>query len=259
MLKFVAAVLGLVLFCSQANADYFEGRYYKPYDRTASCDAGETPSLIVGFHGGYGWWWSFRNSSQLHNKATCAVVVFPAALTATSRTWNTHRPFDWTPADEQEPDDIGWAQRLIVHLEGVYETDRVFVVGMSNGGEMAYSLGCHYPDLIDAVGAVSMSYNHPDCPAPPSAVALKHVHGTNDSTIPIGGGPNSPPIEDGIEAWRIGNGCSADGDTETLDQSWQYLGCTEPVQYRAVFGMAHEWDTASYDTTYWMMEFFQAQ
>lgn len=48
-------------------------------------------------------------------------------------------------------DDIGFIKHVIDDLKEKYLINKLYVVGMSNGGKMAHALACIYPDLIDGV------------------------------------------------------------------------------------------------------------
>jgi len=61
---------------------------------------------------------------------------------------------------------------------------RIAVVGFSNGGMMAYRLGCARPDLVDTVGVMSGTLEIPHCDGPITAL---HLHGLKDTAVPFTG------------------------------------------------------------------------
>ena len=61
---------------------------------------------------------------------------------------------------------------------------RIAVVGFSNGGMMAYRLGCARPDLVDTVGVMSGTLEIPHCDGPIRAL---HLHGLRDTAVPFTG------------------------------------------------------------------------
>lgn len=87
---------------------------------------------------------------------------------------------------------------------------------MSNGGGMAYLLGCVLSDRIAAIGGVAGAYLLPwECCKPERPVPVIAFHGTKDSIVPYGGGPSSlrshsidfRPVEEWAANWAKHNGC----------------------------------------------------
>ena len=48
-------------------------------------------------------------------------------------------------------DDIGFIKQIIDQVKAKYSIDKVFVVGMSNGGKIAHALACEYPEILEGV------------------------------------------------------------------------------------------------------------
>ncbi|MDG0973170.1 MAG: hypothetical protein P8O07_03345, partial [Crocinitomicaceae bacterium] len=64
---------------------------------------------------------------------------------------------------------------------------RIYAVGYSNGGMMAYGLANYRSDLIAAVASVSGVML--DCTRPTShPMPIVHLHGTSDGVLPYNGG-----------------------------------------------------------------------
>jgi poly(3-hydroxybutyrate) depolymerase len=86
-------------------------------------------------------------------------------------------------------DDIGYLRDVITDVESQTPIDarRVYVVGMSNGGMMAYRAACEMPDVVAAVGVVAGALL-PDVDCAHTAVRAYLIHGTADRTVPIDGG-----------------------------------------------------------------------
>ena len=59
---------------------------------------------------------------------------------------------------------------------------RVYLVGHSNGGFMAYRMACDHPDRIAAVATHGSFVTSWDC-APSQAVHVLHMHGTLDQAV----------------------------------------------------------------------------
>lgn len=112
-------------------------------------------------------------------------------------------------------DDSGYLRRLIDKVTASYRVDpgRVYVIGHSNGGFMAYRLACEHSSVIAAVVSFAgMVANDPASCQPERPVNILHIHGTADSTIRAGGGMNGdreyPSVATTVERWRRLDGCS---------------------------------------------------
>jgi polyhydroxybutyrate depolymerase len=124
---------------------------------------------------------------------------------------------------------------------------RVYVVGHSNGGIMAYSMACHHSGTIAAVASLAGPVNldpdnpgHPvECP-PASPVNVLHIAGTDDSPLYQGGcfgagelHPNVPAnfactlgAEATVKLWASFDGCSiaAEEDPQHIDLDGNLAG-----------------------------------
>ena len=112
-------------------------------------------------------------------------------------------------------DDSGYLRRLLDTVASSYPVDprRVYVIGHSNGGFMAYRLACEHPSAVTAI--VSFAGAPPNDSAqctPARPVNVLHIHGTADSTIRWEGGANAgrsyPSVAATLDLWRRLNGCS---------------------------------------------------
>ncbi|MDA2956459.1 MAG: hypothetical protein O3A44_03770 [Actinomycetota bacterium] len=119
-----------------------------------------------------------------------AVVVYPNGTGAEQdlfQSWNagTCCPF----AMFELVDDVAFFDELITSLITQYEIDttRVWVVGHSNGGMMAYRLACELSTRITAIGVAAGALAIDSC-SPSRPVSALHVHGELDSIVPLAGG-----------------------------------------------------------------------
>jgi polyhydroxybutyrate depolymerase len=112
-------------------------------------------------------------------------------------------------------DDTAYLRELIDTVTGAYpvDADRVYLVGHSNGGFMAYRMACEHAEAI--AGVVSLAGSMPDQDAdcqPGAPVSVLQIHGTADRIIPFDGGANFgnpfPSAETIVSRWRAYNGCS---------------------------------------------------
>lgn len=116
-------------------------------------------------------------------------------------------------------DDVAFFASLLDHLEAAYEIDpaRVYVVGHSNGGFMAYRLACDLSPRIAAVVSLSGAmWKDPSRCRPTTTVSILEVHGADDTTIlPQGGdqvdghdGLEYPSVEQTVASWASLDRCA---------------------------------------------------
>src|SRR4051794_31635504 len=104
-------------------------------------------SLVIGLHGGLGSGRQFEENTGFDAVADSNgfIVVYPDGIGGVMgdqdlRTWNAGNCCG--PARQQNVDDVGFISALIDHLSSTMaiDEDRVYAVGHSNGGIMAYRL-----------------------------------------------------------------------------------------------------------------------
>ena len=117
-------------------------------------------------------------------------------------------------------DDVGYLGGLIDAALAARPIDptRVYVLGHSNGGFMAYRLACERADQIAAVAVLAGSdaASAGDC-APSRPVSVLHLHGTADDIVPYAGGRipaalgdfsgSFPGAVEVITRWAARDGC----------------------------------------------------
>jgi polyhydroxybutyrate depolymerase len=130
-----------------------------------------------------------------------------------NRFWNatdTCCDFDGTGVD-----DVAYVKGVIAEIQANLSIDpkRIYVLGHSNGGFMAYRLACDEAEVVAAIVSLAgATYADPaDC-APSAPVTVVQVHGTADDTIRYEGGtiPGSPPYpgaEATAQTWAAYDGC----------------------------------------------------
>lgn len=117
-------------------------------------------------------------------------------------------------------DDSGYLRAVLDETQTLFNVDttRVFVIGHSNGGFMAYRMACDHADLI--AGIVSLAgatyFTPGDC-TPSEPVHILQIHGTlDDTSLYSGDSPNGVPYPGAVasvETWATYDGCSLVGDT----------------------------------------------
>jgi polyhydroxybutyrate depolymerase len=112
-------------------------------------------------------------------------------------------------------DDSGYLEQVIRDIQARYSVDqkRIFVVGHSNGGFMAYRMACDHADTIAAITSLAGSMVNDLAACPPSApVSVLQIHGTADRTISYGGGTivgsRFPSAEQSVRDWARVDGCA---------------------------------------------------
>ena len=117
-----------------------------------------------------------------------------------------------------EPDDVGYIKALIEEANTYAEFDRVFAVGHSNGGFMAYRLACEeVPGLAAIVSLAGGAYAEPEECRVPAPLSVLQIHGTKDQSVLYEGGrlpdhpaPDRRPMpgaKDSVLRWAERAGC----------------------------------------------------
>lgn len=107
-------------------------------------------------------------------------------------------------------DDVGYVRRILSLEEHRHRIDRhrVFLVGFSNGGMLAYRFACVHPDAISALVVVAGSLQVPSC-RPSRPLTVLDVEGDRDHVVPYDGTSYSPvagaatrSIPDSLRPWQ---------------------------------------------------------
>ncbi|HEU5205469.1 MAG TPA: alpha/beta fold hydrolase [Candidatus Limnocylindrales bacterium] len=117
--------------------------------------------------------------------------------------------------DDSGVDDVAYLADVIAEIQANLSIDpkRIYVLGHSNGGFMAYRLACDEADVIAAIVSLAgATYADPALCAPSTPVSVVQIHGTADDTIKYEGGtiPGSPPYpgaEATAQTWAAYDGC----------------------------------------------------
>ena len=121
------------------------------------------------------------------------IVVYPNGY---PKGWNACEKFKSSQAQTANTDDVGFVRALIAKFQSDYgiNTSRVFAMGYSSGGDMAYRLALEMPDEITAVAAIGANLptdDNFDCRASGKPIPVLIMHGTSDSINPYNGGVTS--------------------------------------------------------------------
>ena len=229
-------------------------RTYKLYV-PAIYNANMAVPLLFNFHGYtsnsneqmiYG---NFRNIADTAN----FLVVHPQGTLDLNNT--THFNVGWGGSSV---DDVGFTEALIDSLSAAYSIDqnRIYAVGMSNGGFMSFKLACDLSAKIAAVGSVTGSMTPStlgNCNAS-HPMPIIQIHGTTDPTVPYNGSAGwTASITNVLNHWATFNNCSSVPtivnvpNTNALDGStvekYTYENgdnCSEVVHFKVTNGQ-HTW------------------
>jgi len=155
----------------------------------------EKPALLFLLHGSRGSGEQMRANTTFYGFDMLAeregfIAVYPDGY---QQHWNDCRASAIYTANLESVDDVGFLNalaRLMAADHGV-DLSQVFVVGMSNGGQMAYRLGFETPDLIAGLAAVAANIPvevNLDCDRTGRPVAALIMNGTADPVNPYAGG-----------------------------------------------------------------------
>ena len=161
---------------------------------------------------------------------------------------------DWTSCN----DDVGFIERMLDEVQDDYafDTDRTYLLGVSNGGMMALRLGCNLPERFAAIAPIIAQLAPGYACGPEIDVPMLHLYGKKDDTVRYDGKPAQDGFiyttaEETAEVWAgamaCNNGpapwentfsdsgglaCTAYSDCNA--EGHEVVSCMDPVA-------AHEW------------------
>ena len=153
----------------------------------------KNPSLVFVLHGSGGNGRDMmRDATKMDERARNenTVVVYPSGY---KRYWNECRKASFAEANTEDVDEQGFFAGMIDYFEQRYGVDRsrVFVVGTSGGGHMAYKLALTMPDAFRAATAIIANLpdtTNLDCTPMGKAMPMLIINGTADPVNPDNGG-----------------------------------------------------------------------
>ena len=176
-------------------------REYILYVPTTYSNSSPRP-LMLNFHGFGGSASDYMEEADMRSNAESDtfLLIYPqgSCLNGSSH-WNA------CPSggdNKSSADDFGFVEALINEISSQYNIDseRIYAVGYSNGGMMAYGLANYKSDLIAAVGSVSGTML--DCIGNTShPMPVIHLHGTSDGVIPYNGSNDYNSAQNVLDHW----------------------------------------------------------
>jgi polyhydroxybutyrate depolymerase len=167
--------------------------------------------------------------------------------------------------------DVAFLEAIVTDLTRRPEIDptRIYMVGDSNGGMLAYAFLCTHASQL--AGAASVSGTNSSGCEPDASVPVLHVAGTADEVVPYQGGTtaaslvfaSSPfePVPRSVAEVAAREGCGAAPSTSTVGsvRTDDWSGCRDDSRVRLVTidGAPHQWPTGEpYDATTEVLRFF---
>lgn len=218
----------------------------------------EGKPVVIALHGGGGDGATMATQANLVDKAKREgfVLVLPHG---TGRlpgvgTWNAGGCCAY--AARENVDDVAFIGRVIEDVEARLETDRsrVYVIGISNGGMLAFRIAGEMPHRIAAVGTV-VGAIFADQPQPEIAVPVIMITAAKDEIVPSAGGMSShrlvkrsqmKPFKSAratAEFWAQVNGC-APGAHQTITgvvRAQTYQDCVAETVHLIIENASNAW------------------
>jgi len=152
------------------------------------------PALLLLLHGSLGSADYMRASTfysfDLQAERGGFIAVYPDGF---QQHWNDCRAGANYSANLRDIDDVGFLSALVAELVQRYGADqsRIYVAGISNGGQMAYRMGLEAPERVAGIAAIAANLplaSNLDCTPRDEPVATLILNGTRDPVNPYEGG-----------------------------------------------------------------------
>jgi len=130
---------------------------------------------------------------------------------------------------------------------------RIYATGMSNGGMLAYRVGCEASDMVAAIAPVAGALDTDEC-KPSAPVSVIAFHGLADQHVRFEGGKPGVSFDRharvdnsvayAMDLWRRRDGCSgAPVRTQTGRVIHEAQQCADgtAVELYAIEGQGHAW------------------
>jgi polyhydroxybutyrate depolymerase len=226
-LRTLLAATVLVLFSASVGAQSIDlGRGELPVTVPANYDAGSPAPLIVLLHG-----YTSSGAGQDSYMGFSAIADTYGFLLVSpdgdkesggdeNRFWNASSAC--CNFFQSEVDDSAYILSIINEVKADFNVDsnRVYLIGHSNGGFMSYRAAYDHSETIAAVASLAGASHVDMRSAPENPVHVLQIHGTSDGTIAYEGadiGGNAyPSAKDTVAQWAEYNGCEAKANEREL-------------------------------------------
>ena len=193
------------------------------------------------------------------------MVAYPEGIGIFGLLQHWNAGFCCGKAARDQVDDVGFISWVIndVGTRLAIDRHRIYLIGFSNGGMLAYRFGTEKPDMVTAIAVLSGAIGSrpgPEAPVaqvspPDKPVPLIVFHGREDPLIPYGGGRavgrksqrEYLSVKDAIMVWARANGCRATPKVRYLqrdavtEETWPCAGPEASVVGYYLEGWGHRW------------------
>lgn len=243
--------------------------------------------VVVAIHGAFSTAREFEEKSGFSLLADREgfLVVYPQGIGLGDwlRHWNSGHCCG--KARKMNLDDVGFVLATVDDLarRNPVDRDRIYVVGHSNGGMLAYRIAAERTEALAAVAAVSAtiggnpSADEPEWTVPRSQrpVGVLALHGRADDSVPYEGGraaksrgdASAISVARSIGMWVEANRCDPNPEIESKSggrverQSWSGCGDDADVVLYSLEGWGHLWPERDaiegFDAAATIWQFFQ--
>jgi len=251
-------------------------------------DGAEPLPVILALHGAFSTAREFEAESGLSRWADREgfLVVYPQGIGLGDlfRHWNSGPCCG--KARNLNLDDVGFALAAVedVARRNPVDRSRLYVVGHSNGGALAYRIAAERPEAVAAVAVSSASIGGTPSAGEPEwsvrrpsrSVPVLVIHGRADESIPYDGGRASQSRGKGstisaarsVDLWVEAGGCDPAPRVAMMDggrveqRSWSGCGDGAEVVLYSLEGWGHDWPQADplsgFDAAAIIGKFFQS-
>ncbi len=230
-------------------------------------------ALIIVLHGSYGSGQKMERGLGFNPYASKQgfLVAYPDAYRLDNRRqttrWNDGRGV--LKSSDLKVNDVGFINDMISDIARTHPLDerRIFVTGASNGGIMAYRIGCELAARVRAIAPVISNVAAPiagTC-APAAGLSILAINGDSDAYIPLNGGKVCPNVsklfceggyvvsrDQSVGYFSAANGCSSTPirqarTVKVNDGTWieefTFKNCANGADVRSLVGhgMGHVW------------------
>jgi len=184
------------------------------------------------------------------------IAVYPqgsGGIAGKLRTWNAVTCCGY--AMQQRIDEIAFVAALLDDLQVTVAIDRarVYAIGISNGGMMAYEVACALADRIAGIAVVAGEMTALDRCRPSRPVPVLVIHGSDDRNLPVDGGVGAKAfavhevrsLASAIDFWRRHDGCGENARSQVHGavRRTSYSSCSggSEVELVTIEGGGHSW------------------
>ncbi len=208
--------------------------------------------LLIALHGGLGNAREFLQKTRLHEFLEDFILVYPDGTPGRKnrhrRVWNAGRCCG--KAAKENVGDVSFLSALIEKVSSEFPVRRVFVVGFSNGGMMAYRLACEISEQLAGIAVFSGTLVYDTCDFDKAKdVAILHVHGLEDRFVPFYGGigkltrvryPNMKEVLEAFAAPRKCQGPFKENGNFRVKLQYECLSGA-PIEVHLLKYQGHKW------------------